>query len=98
MSGINIVDLVRRQISAFAINPMRVIQLICAALTVFAFPAWADFSRDDAVEVAQRVIGGRVLSVEKTDVGGRPVWRVKVITTQGEVSVILVDVVSGKTL
>ena len=77
---------------------MSVIQLICAALTVLAFPAWADFSRDEAVEVAQRVIGGRVLSVEKTDAAGRPVWRVKVVSARGEVSVILVDVVSGKTL
>ena len=42
-----------------------VIQLICVALMVFAAPAWADSSRDDAAAVAQRASGGRVLSVEK---------------------------------
>lgn len=77
---------------------MNAVQLIFAALVVLATPAWADFSRDDAVAVAQRVSGGRILSVEKSDAAGRPVWRIKVVTAQGEVNVILVDVVSGKTL
>ena len=75
-----------------------VIQLICVALMVFAAPAWADSSRDDAAAVAQRASGGRVLSVEKSELAGRPVWRVKVVTTQGEVRVILIDVASGQTL
>ncbi len=72
--------------------------LICGALMVLATPAWADVSRDDAAAVAQRASGGRVLSVDSTQSGGRPVWRVKVVTPQGGVRVILIDVASGRTL
>jgi uncharacterized membrane protein YkoI len=74
------------------------ISLICSALMVLASPAWADVSRDDAAAVAQRVSGGRVLSVDSAQAGGRPAWRVKVVTAQGEVRVILVDVASGRPL
>jgi uncharacterized membrane protein YkoI len=65
---------------------------ICAALVMLAAPAWAEISRDDAAAVAQRVSGGRVLSVEKSG----PVWRVKVVTAKGEVRVILVDAETGR--
>ena len=71
--------------------------LICAALLAVAAPAWANLSRDDAASVAQRASGGRVLSVERSEAGGRAAWRVKVVTAQGEVRVILVDVASGQT-
>ena len=71
---------------------------ICAFLIVLANPAWADISRDDAAAVAQRVTTGRVLSVEKSETAGRPVWRVKVLSPQGEVRVILIDVASGRAL
>jgi CheY-like chemotaxis protein len=54
--------------------------------------AWADVSRDDAAAIAQRTSNGRVLAVERADAGGRPVWRVKVVTPRGDVRVILVDV------
>ena len=69
---------------------------ICAALMLLASPAWADVSRDGAAAIAQRVASGRVLSVEKVESGGRPVWRVKVLTAKGEVRVILVDVATGQ--
>ncbi len=71
---------------------------LCAALIVLASPAWADVSRDDAAAVAQRMSSGRVLSVEKSDSGGRAVWRVKVLTAKGEVRVILIDAASGRPL
>ncbi|MEO7393027.1 MAG: PepSY domain-containing protein [Ramlibacter sp.] len=71
---------------------------ICAILVVLAAPAWADLSRDDAAAVAQRLSPGRVLSVEKAESAPRPAWRVKVVTAQGEVRVILVDAASGKAL
>lgn len=74
------------------------IKPICAVLVVLAAPAWADLSRDDAAAVAQRLSSGRVLSVEKSEAARRPVWRVKVVTPQGEVRVILIDVASGQTL
>jgi uncharacterized membrane protein YkoI len=63
-----------------------------------ALPAWADVSRDDAAAAVQKASGGRVLAVDKTDRDGRPVWRVKVLTSQGEVKVILVDAASGRTM
>ncbi|NPC58695.1 PepSY domain-containing protein [Caenimonas soli] len=74
-----------------------ILPLLCGALMALASPAWADVSRDDAAALAQRASGGRVLSVETAQAAGRPAWRVKVVTAQGEVRVILVDVASGKT-
>lgn len=71
---------------------------VCALLIALATPAWADISRDEAAAVAQRVSEGRVLSVEKTESGRRPVWRVKILTARGEVRVILIDAVSGRPL
>lgn len=73
------------------------VTLISALLMALALPAWADVSRDDAATVAQQASGGRVLSVEKIEREGRPVWRAKVLTPQGEVKVILIDAASGRT-
>jgi uncharacterized membrane protein YkoI len=64
---------------------------LCAALVLLATAAWADLSRDEAAAAAQRASGGRVLSVDKADNGGRPAWRVKVVTPRGEVRVIMID-------
>jgi uncharacterized membrane protein YkoI len=72
--------------------------LVCALLLAAAAPAWADLSRDDAAAVAQRQTGGRVLAVERTEAGGRPAWRVKVVTPRGEVRVMLIDVATGRSL
>jgi Predicted membrane protein len=69
---------------------------LCALLIVLAAPAWADVSRDEAAAAAQRVASGRVLSVERIEADRRPVWRVKVLTSQGEVRVILIDAASGR--
>ncbi|MBI5259126.1 MAG: PepSY domain-containing protein [Burkholderiales bacterium] len=71
---------------------------LCALLIVLATPAWADISRDEAAAAAQRVSNGRVLSVEKAESGRRPVWRVKILTAQGEVRVVLIDAASGRPL
>ena len=75
-----------------------VVTLLCSLLLALATPAWADIGRDDAAAAAQRASGGRVLSVEKTGSAGRPVWRVKVVTAQGEVRVILIDAGTGQAL
>ena len=70
--------------------------VLCAALIALAgLPAWAAVSRDEAAMVAQRETGGRVLSVEQADSGGRPVWRVKVVTPRGDVRVVLVEMNGG---
>lgn len=70
--------------------------LLCALLVTSALPAWADVSRDEAAAVAQRVASGRVLAVERAEVGGKPVWRVKILSAQGEVRIVVVDVASGR--
>ena len=72
--------------------------LASVVLMALAQPTWADISRDDAAGVATQVSGGRVLSVEQTERDGRLVWRVKVLTAQGEVRVILIDATSGRLL
>lgn len=69
---------------------------LCALLIALATPAWADIGREEAAAAAQRVASGRVLSVDRTEASGRPVWRVKVLTGQGEVRVILIDAASGR--
>ena len=71
-------------------------KVLCATMLVASNLAWADLSRDDAASVAQRASGGRVLSVEKSESSGQPVWRIKVVTPAGEVRVIQVDVVTGQ--
>ena len=73
-------------------------KLLCATLVVLATSAWADVSRDDAATAAQRMSKGRVLSVEKAEAARRPVWRVKVVTPQGEVRVMLIDAATGQPL
>lgn len=69
---------------------------LCAALLVVSNLAWANLSRDDAAAVAQRASGGRVLSIDKSESSGQPVWRVKVVTRAGDVQVILVNVATGE--
>jgi hypothetical protein len=38
-----------------------------------------------------------VLAVERGDAGGRPAWRVKVVTQRGDVRVVMVDATTGQT-
>lgn len=71
---------------------------IAALMLVLAMPAWSDISRDAAVVMAQTLSGGRVLSVEKIEREGRLIWRLKVLTPQGEVKMILIDAASGRAL
>ena len=79
-------------------HPMKtLVTLLCGLLMTTALPAWADLSRDEAASVVQQASGARVLSVNKAEHEGRAVWRVKVLTSQGEVKVILIDAASGRT-
>jgi hypothetical protein len=76
---------------------MKALASLLLALSIAAVtPAWADVSADQAAAAAQRVAGGRVLAVEKTELDRRPVWRVKVLTAHGDVRVVLVDAASGR--
>ncbi|GAB3769306.1 hypothetical protein GCM10028796_34160 [Ramlibacter monticola] len=73
-------------------------KLILTAALAAVLPAWADVSRDDAAAIAQRVSQGRVLAVERSEAGNRPVWRVKVVTPAGDVRVVLIDMATGRPL
>jgi len=77
------------------VKALRIV-LVAALVATAGLPAWADVSRDEAAAVAQRQTGGRVLAVERAEAGGRPAWRVKVVTPRGEVRVVLVDVATGQ--
>jgi hypothetical protein len=73
-----------------------VVKALCVLSMALAAPAWADIGRDEAAAAAQRVARGRVLSVDRTEADHRPLWRVKILTAQGEVRVILIDAASGR--
>ena len=53
-------------------------------------------SLDRAVSVAKRSTGGRVLSAETSEQRGRLVYRIKVLTPEGQVRYIYVDADSGE--
>ncbi|WP_269532760.1 PepSY domain-containing protein [Chitinimonas sp. BJYL2] len=77
---------------------IRHLPLLLGLMLVLTPPVLADVSRDEAASIAQRSAKGRVLSVDRSERDGRPVWRIKLVTPQGEVRVVLVDVASGRVL
>lgn len=79
---------------------MKFITALTRALLLLALtlPAWAEVGRDEAAAAAQQASGGRVLAVEKSERAGRAVWRVKVLTPQGEVRLLLIDAATGRPL
>lgn len=69
------------------------IVLLFALLLVAPLPAAADnISKQQAVSIAQQVSPGRVLGVKMR--GGS--YRVKTLSTSGEVRIIVIDANSGK--
>ena len=70
---------------------------VLAVLLLLSAPAWAGPSRDDAAVAAQRLSNGRVLSIEKLEPAHGALWRVKVVTAQGEIRIVLIDAASGRT-
>lgn len=76
---------------------MKILATFLSALLIgLADPAWADIDRDEAATVAQRATNGRVLSVDRTQAGGRSAWRVKVVTSKGDVVVVMIDAATGQ--
>ena len=70
---------------------------LLVALMLAGAPAWADVGRDEAAAAAARqAAGGRVLSVDKSQVGNRSAWRVKLVTAGGEVRVVMIDAATGR--
>lgn len=64
----------------------------------FLIPAaWAGVDRDQAASIAQRVAAGRVLAVERgLHVDNTVVWRVKVLTSSGDVRQVVIDAETGR--
>ena len=52
-------------------------------------------SLSEAADLVQRQTGGRVLSAQASNEQGREVYRIKVLTSSGEVRVVLVDASTG---
>ena len=52
-------------------------------------------SLNDATEHVQKRTGGRVLAAQEVREQGRAMYRVKIITPQGEVRIVLVDAQTG---
>ena len=73
-------------------------RLALALLLAASAPAWADVGPDQAAAIAQRASPGRVLAVDRADAGGRPAWRVKIVTQGGEVRVFVIDAATGRML
>lgn len=70
--------------------------MLSVLLLIWPILGHAQVSREEAASIAQRSSGARVLSVERADRNGRSAWRVKLLTPQGEVRVVLVDANSGR--
>jgi uncharacterized membrane protein YkoI len=74
------------------------LKVMFCAVCLLAGTASAAVSRDDASALAQKKTnGGRVMSVEKFVEGDKNVWRVKILTSSGEVRAVFVDEATGKT-
>ena len=71
-------------------------QSLLVAMALAGAPAWADVDRNEAAAAAQQAAGGRVLSVDKVQMGSRTAWRVKLVTAGGEVRVVMIDTATGR--
>ena len=76
----------------------RIAHSLLVALMLACAPAWADVGRDEAAAAARQAAGGRVLAVDKAQVGNRAAWRVKLVTAGGEVQVVMIDAATGNSL
>lgn len=72
--------------------------LLFSLLMASTLPVWADVSPTEAAAAAQRVASGRVLAVERAEHEHKAVWRVKILSAQGEVRVVVVDVATGRVI
>jgi uncharacterized membrane protein YkoI len=52
-------------------------------------------SLSDAIELVKKQTGGRVLAAQSERVEGRELYRIKVLTPDGEVRVVYVDATTG---
>jgi len=58
----------------------------------------ADIGKQEAVSIAQSVYPGRVLAVKLVQANPGPVYRVKTLSDDGDVHIVVVDANSGKVI
>jgi hypothetical protein len=59
--------------------------------------AWAGVSREEAASLAQHMVPGRVLAVERgVHIDNSVVWRVRVATASGELRFLVIDAETGR--
>ena len=74
--------------------PKRILALLLVAgalLTAGAPNVTFAASLNEAVQQVQRETGGRVLSADTGDQGGRTVHRIKVLTPSGQMRIVTID-------
>jgi hypothetical protein len=70
---------------------------ILALVVVLPAASWAAVSRDEAATLAQHIVPGRVLAVERgVHVDNSVVWRVRLVTATGELRVLVIDAETGR--
>jgi len=70
--------------------------LLLALCLGLGLTARAEVNRDQAAAIAAQATAGRVLSIERVQRDGATLWRVKLLTAQGEVLVLWIDAASGR--
>ncbi len=89
--------------SAFARLLLLVLLMLPAAAMAAGWHALlsaqgAVISESAAAASAQRAVKGRVLAVQLSDAGGQPVYRVKILTEDGRVRMVVVNAQTGAVL
>ena len=73
-------------------KPILALLLVAAALLTAGAPSVTfAASLNEAVQQVQRETGGRVLSADTVNQGGRMVHRIKVLTPSGQVRIVTID-------
>ncbi|MBA8885122.1 PepSY domain-containing protein [Dokdonella fugitiva] len=71
-------------------NRNRLLFLLCAVLAATVVHA-REISVQEAVAKAQQEVDGKVLSVQALNVGKRKVYRIKILTRDGQVRIVQVQ-------
>ena len=72
--------------------------LLLVLLMLMSAVVHADIGKKQAVSIAQSVYPGRVLAVKQVQENNVSVYRVKTLSTGGDVHIIVIDADSGKVI
>ena len=68
------------------------------AVLLMSAPVFADIGKQQAASIAQSVYPGRVLAVKLTQQNSASVYRVKTLSSGGDVHIVVIDANSGSVL